>query len=152
MHSSQSQVNKPNRKPKIPVVKDIFFDENSSVHESIAIAKDFLCNYGPRWGHNYETACENPVYNLHPQNVPRKNPLVWDVAETYDYLSSFKSLRRLASLLRGEDIDGAALLAMRKTDFTDLLKVSQEIADKVYAIIIKLRCHIFKNFRHTLFL
>ncbi|KAL5286794.1 L3MBTL3.2 family protein [Megaselia abdita] len=140
------------RKRKISEDRKFLYDENHSIEECIAVARQFLCNYGPRLKHNYEVACDLRGYSLHPQNTPHQSPLNWGVHETYDYLAGFPSLIKLAKLLRDEEIDGQALLSMRKSDFTDLIKVSSETAETVYSVIVKLRCLVFKKFRSTLFM
>lgn len=120
------------------------------IDESIAVAKQLLYNYGPRLRQNYEVFCKNLNYMMPSGHVPNNNPLLWDVHETYNFLSKISSLSKTAELLKEEEVDGEGLLSMRKDDFTDIFKLPLGTAVKIYSIIVRLRCHVFKNFRNSL--
>lgn len=138
-------------KPQENGVKEASVDGTKiEIDESIAVAKQLLYNYGPRLRQNYEVFCKNLNFMMPSGNLPSNNPLMWNVNETYNFFSQISSLSKTAELLKEEEIDGEGLLAMRKDDFTEIFKLPLGIAVKMYSIIVRLRCHVFKNFKSSL--
>lgn len=121
------------------------------IDESIAVAKQFLYNYGPRLRQNYELFCKNLNFLLPTELIPKTNPMLWDVDDTYKFLSKISSLSKAAELLKEEEIDGESFLSMRKDDFMSIFNLPLGTASKVYALIVRLRCHVFKHFRGSLY-
>ncbi|KAL5280658.1 L3MBTL3 family protein [Megaselia abdita] len=143
----------PKEEESRPRENGVVKEDNTKIEidESIAVAKQLLYNYGPRLRQNYEVFCKNLNYMMPTGQIPKSNPLLWNVDETYNFFAKITSLSKTAELLKEEEIDGEGLLAMRKDDFTELFKLPLGIAVKMYSIIVRLRCHVFKNFRNSLY-
>lgn len=122
------------------------------IDEPISVAKQLLHNYGPRLRQNYEIFCMNLSYTVGEVNfpLPDENPMLWSIQEVYNFLSNIQSLRQIAEVLRDEEVDGEALLSMRKEDFSDIFHLPLGIAVKIFSIIVKLRVHVFDHFHGSL--
>lgn len=126
---------------KAPMLHVLPVDANA-----IKIAKEYLCDYGPRLQQNYNIWQQNLNFNC---NDIKKNPLHWTTAECCLFVEKLLNLRT-ARTFANADIDGAALLALQQSDLTDILDLKLGPAVKLYAHILQLRTFHVKMENSTL--
>ncbi|XP_054738977.1 uncharacterized protein LOC129245037 isoform X1 [Anastrepha obliqua] len=118
-------------------------DTTNAIEEStslllpqIKIAKEFLCDYGPRLEQNYNLWQRNVAFDM--QRIKR-NPLLWSTKDTCAFVQCvLRDSVATESFLR-EDIDGSALLLLQQSDLSDILELKLGPAVKLYSCILQLR-------------
>ncbi|XP_055837179.1 lethal(3)malignant brain tumor-like protein 3 [Episyrphus balteatus] len=115
-----------------------------SLEKEIHIAREYLCDYGPRLKQNYMIWRDNSNFN---SNSIKKNPLEWTTDETANYIST--KCHPIGHLFKREDIDGAALLSMHQSDLTDILNLKLGPSIKIFSHILHLRQQVVSRFIKT---
>ncbi|XP_055921806.1 lethal(3)malignant brain tumor-like protein 4 isoform X2 [Eupeodes corollae] len=115
-----------------------------TLEKEIKIAREYLCDYGPRLKQNYIIWRDNGNFS---SSCIKKNPLEWTTDETAHYIST--KCHPIGHLFKREDIDGAALLSMHQSDLTDILKLKLGPSIKIFSHILHLRQQVVSRFIKT---
>lgn len=102
----------------------------------IKIAKEFLCDYGPRLQQNYNIWQRNVAFDM--QRIKR-NPLLWSTKDTCAFVQCVLRNADITEMFLREDIDGSALLLLQQSDLTDILDLKLGPAVKLFSCILQLR-------------
>ncbi|XP_017473375.1 PREDICTED: lethal(3)malignant brain tumor-like protein 3 isoform X2 [Rhagoletis zephyria] len=118
-------------------------DTTSAAEEStslllpqIKIAKEFLCDYGPRLQQNYNIWQRNVAFDM--QRIKR-NPLLWTTKDSCAFVQCVLRNSEATESFLCEDIDGSALLSLQQSDLTEILRLKLGPAVKLYSCILQLR-------------
>ncbi|XP_061392462.1 uncharacterized protein LOC133327934 [Musca vetustissima] len=110
----------------------------------LEIAKEFLCDYGPRLQHNYDIWQKNFTFDT---TKIKRNPLTWSVSEVGVFVDLYLNCRQTAALFAQEDIDGQAFLLLQQNDLTERLGMKLGPSVKLYACILQLRTLAVSKFK-----
>ncbi|XP_019847762.2 uncharacterized protein LOC105231507 isoform X1 [Bactrocera dorsalis] len=102
----------------------------------IKIAKEFLCDYGPRLQQNYNIWQRNVAFDM--QRIKR-NPLLWSTKDTCAFVQCVLRNAEITAMFLREDIDGSALLLLQQSDLTEILDLKLGPAVKLFSCILQLR-------------
>ncbi|XP_028897394.2 lethal(3)malignant brain tumor-like protein 3 isoform X2 [Zeugodacus cucurbitae] len=102
----------------------------------IKIAKEFLCDYGPRLQQNYNIWQRNVAFDM--QRIKR-NPLLWSTKDTCAFVQCVLRNADITEMFLREDIDGSALLLLQQSDLTETLGLKLGPAVKLFSCILQLR-------------
>ncbi|XP_004519571.1 uncharacterized protein LOC101462021 isoform X1 [Ceratitis capitata] len=102
----------------------------------IKIAKEFLCDYGPRLQQNYKIWQRNVAFDM--QRIKR-NPLLWSTRDTCAFVQCVLQNSEITERFLREDIDGNALLLLQQSDLTEILNLKLGPAVKIFSCILQLR-------------
>ncbi|XP_019892578.1 lethal(3)malignant brain tumor-like protein 3 isoform X2 [Musca domestica] len=102
----------------------------------LEIAKEFLCDYGPRLQNSYEVWQKNFTFDT---SKIKRNPLTWSVSEVGVFVDLYLNCHQTAALFAQEDIDGQAFLLLQQSDLTERLGLKLGPSVKLYACILQLR-------------
>lgn len=83
------------------------------------------------------------IKNLNGLN---KNPLLWNVDETFTFVKFIAASKTVAKLLRAEEINGEALVNLTFSDLTNNLHLDAITAESLMKTFTQLRAEIIERF------
>ncbi|XP_037950183.1 lethal(3)malignant brain tumor-like protein 1 isoform X1 [Teleopsis dalmanni] len=111
----------------------------------IKIAKNYLCDYGPRLLQTYDLWQMNQDFNMSDITT---NPMNWTIKETCAFVEKILS-SHIACKFSNEEIDGTALLMLSQSNLTDDLAIHLGPAVKLFSHILSLRALVVKKFLYV---
>lgn len=112
-------------------------NSDDDLHDvTVDIAKEFLCDYGPRLQQSYILWQKNFTFDA--EKIQR-NPLKWSTTEVSIFVDLYLNCRKTATTFNQQDINGEALLLLQQDDLTDKLGLKLGPAVKLYTCILQLR-------------
>ncbi|XP_030370723.1 uncharacterized protein LOC115621264 [Scaptodrosophila lebanonensis] len=103
---------------------------------SLDIAKTIVEDYGPQYIRNYRLWQTNGDFKI---DEIKTNPLHWTNWDVYEYIERSLHSEDIAKVLLDEDVDGRALLLLRRDDLSRYLKLKVGPAVKLFSTIVNLR-------------
>lgn len=137
--------------------KDYFLGEREMTESEKLVVPLRLCSLVKRL-HDGSILCKNPpadqksfpTFNIiqHIDGLSKngKNPLHWSVDETFIFVKYIAAEKKVAKLLRAEEIDGEALMNLNSADLIDHFSLDASIAESLFKIFSNLRTEVIERF------
>lgn len=111
-------------------------EDDEPLDVNIEIAKQYLCDYGPRLQQCYTLWQKNFAFDA---DIIKHNPMSWRVSDVVAFVEQLLKNRETANLFAQEDIDGQSFLLLQQEDLTERLGLKLGPSVKLYTCILQLR-------------
>lgn len=137
--------------------KDYFLGDREMTEAEKLVIPLRLCSLVKRL-HDGSKLCKNPpadrksfptfkiIQHIEGLSNSDKNPLHWSVDETFIFVKYIAAAKKVAKLLRAEEIDGEALMNLSSADLTDHFHLDASVAESLFKIFSNLRNEVIERF------